>query len=57
MKGKRRERDFIIISFSASQYIFVFCKDTKVLLNSNNNVESKKSNEFLELCGKSFLFP
>ena len=26
MKGKRRGRDFIIISFSTSQYIFVFTK-------------------------------
>ena len=26
MKGKRRGRDFIIISFSRSRYIFVFTK-------------------------------
>ena len=40
MKGKRRGRDFIIISFSRSRYIYIcFYKGAKVLRNSNNNVE------------------
>lgn len=52
MKGKRLYNYFI---FYESIYI-CFYKDAKVLRNSNNNVEPKKSNEFLELCGKSFFF-
>lgn len=53
MKGNRLYNYFI---FCKSIYI-CFNKDAKVLRNSNNNVEPKKSNEFLELCGKGFLFP
>ena len=57
MKGKRRERDFIIISFFTSQYIFVFTKTLSCCVTLTIMWSLKKSNEFLELWGKSFLFP
>lgn len=57
MKGKRRGRDFIIISFSTSQYIFVLTKTLRCYVTLTIMWSLKKSNEFLELCGKSFLFP